>query len=81
LETALKREDWFAVALILGAFATIGVLAWAFKKRGSPSRREFRLVKVGQGKPVLRNKQVIKVIRDQEGSIQEFEIHREIHLE
>ena len=77
----MKREDWFAVALILSAFATIGVLAWAFKKRGSSRSRELRLVKVGQGKPVLRNKQVIKVIRDQEGSIQEFEIHREIHLE
>lgn len=77
----MAKEEWIVAGAILGGIVLVGVLVWAFKKRGSPSRREFRLVKVGQGKPVLRNKQVIKVIRDQEGSIQEFEIHRKIHLE
>ena len=65
--------------VVIGGLILVGVLAWAFKKRGSPRSREFRLVKVGQGKPhVLKNLERRRVKRDSEGNLQEVIIIREV---
>ena len=52
-----REEDWVIAGAVLGSLFLIGVLVWAFKKRGSPrtksASRELKL------KPILRNKEVV----------------------
>ena len=57
----MTKRDWIIAGAVLGSLFLVGVLAWAFKKRGASASR-FKLVKVGQGnlKPILRNKEIIK---------------------
>lgn len=77
-----RQEDWFAVALVLGVFAFVGLVAWATKRKGSkPTSEGIRLKRVGQSKIVLRNVERVKAIRDHEGRLQELEIHREVRRE
>ena len=71
----MKTGDLIALGLIIGAFATVGVLAWFFKKRGSP---QLKLRRLTEPKIVLRNLERREIIRDREGNIKEIVIHREV---
>ena len=61
--------------VILGGLVLVGVLAWAFKKRGSP---QLRLKRLTEPKIVLRNLERREIVRDWEGNIKEIVIHREV---
>jgi len=67
--TALAtKEDWVVAGAILGTIFLVGVLAWAFKKRGSP-RREFKLRRIGQGKTVFQNLEEHEIFEPEPGRI------------
>jgi DNA-directed RNA polymerase subunit RPC12/RpoP len=81
----LNREEWIGLAILLGAIAVIGLAILVFKPKGSyenpcPTCGSSRLVKVREGKVILRNREIRKLIRDAEGRLVAIEIHREVKM-
>jgi hypothetical protein len=81
----LNREDWIGLAVLLGGLALIGLIFLLGRPKASsetpcPTCGGGRLVKVSDGRVLLRNKEVRKLIRDSEGRLVAIEIHREVKV-
>lgn len=73
----MSREDWIALAVVLGAVASVGIAVYVLSRRKASPKR-VQLKRINEGRVVLRNLERVKMIRDREGNLSEMEIHREV---
>lgn len=73
----VSRDDWIALAVVLGVVASVGIAVYVLSRRKSSPKR-VQLKRVGEKRVVLRNVERAKVLRDSEGNLSEIVIHREV---
>jgi len=62
------REDYIALALVLGAVAVVGVTVWVLSRRKASPQR-IQLKKIGQGKVTYQNLEEHEIFEPEPGRI------------